>query len=356
MTGKVTMEARLGDIAEFINGGAWNQNEYSTEGIPVVRVTNLKDDGVDLSDCKFLPPEALAKYSKHILHHGDLIIATVGSHPSQPGSVVGRPCIAPRKVDGALLNQNAVLIRTATQAVDQRWLGYLGRSPPFRNYVISCARGSANQVRMAIGLLKEMPVTVPPIEVQRRIASILLAYDDLIEVNSQRMALLEEMARRLFEEWFVRFRFPGHNDSAMVDTPEGPIPQGWSIAQLSEVLATLEAGSRPKGGIKDGDGDVPSIGAENINGLGHYDFGKERLIPRPFFSAMRRGVVQNGDVLLYKDGAHIGRKAMFRDGYPYVECAVNEHVFILRPRLPVTPHYLYFWLDQPQITAKIKGA
>ena len=172
MTKKTMTRVPLGDIAEFINGGAWSQREYSTEGIPLVRVTNLKDGTVDLTDCKFLPSEALAKYSKHVLRSGDLIISTVGSHPSQPGSVVGRPCIAPHKLDGALLNQNAVLIRTSTEAVDQGWLGYLGRSKPFRDYVIGCARGSANQVRMAIGLLKEMPVTVPPLDLQKRVAAI----------------------------------------------------------------------------------------------------------------------------------------------------------------------------------------
>src|SRR5262249_34214295 len=203
MTDYAVKQTRLGDIAEFINGGAWNQTEYAAEGIRVVRVTNLRPDGVDLSDCKFLPLGALTKYSRHIIREGDLIIATVGSHPSQPGSVVGRSCIAPAELDGALLNQNAVLIRTLTKEVDQGWLGYLGRSGPFRDYVISCARGSANQVRMSISLLKKMPVKVPLINVQRRIASILTAYDSLIAVNRRRIALLEEMARRLFEEWFV---------------------------------------------------------------------------------------------------------------------------------------------------------
>jgi type I restriction enzyme S subunit len=99
---------------------------------------------------------------------------------------------------------------------------------------------------------------------------------------------------------------------------------------------------------------VPSIGAENINGLGRYDYGKERLVPWDFFDAMRRGKVRNGDVMLYKDGAHIGRKALFRDNYPYAECAVNEHVFALRPKLPFTSAFVYFWLNSPELTNRIK--
>ena len=211
----------------------------------------------------------------------------------------------------------------------------------------------ATQDNLSLDKLLSFGIPAPTLAEQQRIGSILSSYDDLIDVNRRRIAILEEMGRRLFEEWFVRFRFPGRAD--LVETAEGIVPQGWSFVRLSDILSTLEAGSRPKGGIKNGTGDVPSIGAENINGLGAYDFRKEKLIPRTFFATMRRGIVRSGDVLLYKDGAHVGRKAMFRDGYPHVECAVNEHVFILRPKLPITPHYLYFWLDQPEVTSRIKA-
>ena len=160
-------------------------NRVFRRGCPVVRVTDIKSETVDLSDCKFLPKSSLGKYARHVLRAGDLVICTVGSHPTQPGSVVGRAAVMPDKVHGALLNQNAVCIRTSSPDVDQGWLGYLGRSQTFHDYIISCARGSANQVRMAIGLLKEMPVEIPPLPVQRRIAGILSAYDELME-NSQR--------------------------------------------------------------------------------------------------------------------------------------------------------------------------
>jgi type I restriction enzyme S subunit len=166
---------------------------------------------------------------------------------------------------------------------------------------------------------------------------------------------LEEMARRLFEEWFVAFRFPGHDTTPLQDTPHGPLPQGWRWATLGDMLETLEAGTRPKGGIKDGEGEVPSIGAENVNGLGQYDYGKEKLVPSGFFAAMRRGVVRHGDVLLYKDGAHIGRLGMIGQGFPHAECAVNEHVFVLRPKPPVGHQYLYFWLAQSKMQQKIRG-
>jgi type I restriction enzyme S subunit len=231
------MQTKLEAIADFTNGGAWNQTEYSNEGVPVVRVTDIKDETVDLSDCRFLPKSAAGKYAKHLLRAGDLVICTVGSHPTQPGSVVGRAAIMPDAAHGALLNQNAVLIRSSSPDVDQGWLGYLGRSRNFHDYIISCARGSANQVRMSIGLLREMPVEVPPLPVQQRIAGILSAYDELIGNSQQRIRILEAMARALYSEWFVHFRFPGHEKLPRVASPLGDIPQGWEVKSLESLIA-----------------------------------------------------------------------------------------------------------------------
>jgi type I restriction enzyme S subunit len=140
----------------------------------------------------------------------------------------------------------------------------------------------------------------------------------------------------------------------MVDSAIGPVPQGWRVVPLGKILQRLESGMRPKGGVKGFDEGVPSIGAENINGLGKYDFSKEKFVPRSFFDTMRRGRVHGGDIFLYKDGAYIGRKALFRDDYPHAECVINEHVFSLRPALPITSNYLYFWLDTNENTIKIK--
>ncbi|MCX6914762.1 MAG: restriction endonuclease subunit S, partial [Verrucomicrobia bacterium] len=252
MTGIVNKRTTLEAIAEFTNGGAWNQNEYSDEGVPVVRVTDIKNETVDLSDCKFLPKSSVRKYAKHLLRAGDLVICTVGSHPTQPGSVVGRAAVMPGTAHGALLNQNTVCIRSSSPEVDQGWLGYIGRSREFHDYIINRARGSANQVRMAIGLLKEMPIEVPPLLVQRRIAGILSAYDELMENSQRRIRILEAMARALYREWFVQFRFPGHEKlysspsgrgrgegAQLVSSLLGDIPQGWEARTLGAIAEDM---------------------------------------------------------------------------------------------------------------------
>lgn len=104
--------------------------------------------------------------------------------------------------------------------------------------------GSA-QAQITIERLRTYEIELPPLAVQRRIAAILAAYDDLIEVNRQRIALLEEMARRLFDEWFVHFRFPGHESRPMVDTPDGPLPEGWQRSRLNTVASINADTLRP---------------------------------------------------------------------------------------------------------------
>lgn len=116
-----------------------------------------------------------------------------------------------------------------------------------------------------------------------------------------------------------------------------------SSAQLGDIISTLESGSRPKGGAET-DG-IPSIGAENIERFGQYDYTKEKFISLEYFQKLKRGIVHSGDVLLYKDGAYTGKVSMALDDFPHAQCAINEHIFILRPNeLAPSSFFLYFLL------------
>ena len=229
----------------------------------MTRVSDIHGGTVDLSSCKYLPESCLAKYSKNRLQEGDLIICTVGSHPTQPGSVVGRAGIVPRSAEGSLLNQNAVCVRPKTERIDKRWLGYIGKSEGFHDYIKAHARGSASQVRMAIGLLKEMPIQVPDLPTQRKIAGILSAYDDLIENNLRRIKILEEMAQSLYREWFIHFRFPGHESAKFVDSSLGQIPKGWEVKAIEQVAIVHRGRSYRSSELLD-DGGLPFINLKCI--------------------------------------------------------------------------------------------
>jgi type I restriction enzyme S subunit len=97
----------------------------------------------------------------------------------------------------------------------------------------------ATQDNLSLEKLLSQNLLVPPLETQRRIAGILGIFDDLIEVNRRRIAVLEEMAQRLFTEWFIHLRFPGHEDMAIEDTPEGPLPVGWRWGRFADLASEV---------------------------------------------------------------------------------------------------------------------
>ncbi|MBC1268531.1 restriction endonuclease subunit S, partial [Trichormus variabilis FSR] len=107
---------------------------------------------------------------------------------------------------------------------------YISKTILFKHHIESRARGSANQVRMALGELKKFTFKFPPLPVQKKIAAILSAYDDLIENNNRRIAILEKMAEEIYREWFVRLRFPGHEQ---VKFNKG-IPESWERKRFDE--------------------------------------------------------------------------------------------------------------------------
>jgi type I restriction enzyme, S subunit len=114
--------------------------------------------------------------------------------------------------------------------------------------------------------LREIEISFPPLEAQRKIASILIAYDDLIENNTRRIKILEEMAQTIYREWFVTFRFPGHEKVKMVDSPLGMIPEEWAVGRLDGALVLQRGFDLPKG-KRAASGDVRIFAATGDNGM-----------------------------------------------------------------------------------------
>ena len=226
------------------------------------------------------------------------------------------------------LGRRMGLIRIDPNQVDGRYLYYYFFSDEWRNLIASKTIIGATVDRLPILAFPDFEVSLPPLPIQRRIASVLGAYDDLIENSRRRIALLEKMARELYRERFVRRAGKG------------------KTLTLGKIGIRLETGTRPKGGIKDISEGVPSVGAENVIGLGQYNFASEKLVSEEFFKAMKRGVINDRDILLYKDGAYIGRVSLFQDGFPHKRAAVNEHVFLLHSNDEDLQYFLFFTLAQ----------
>lgn len=282
---------KLEEVCEFINGGAWSDKEYVPQGLPVLKVTNCKPKGFLIDDINYLPTSSATKYAKHKVQRGDVIIATVGSHPNLVDSAAGRSCIINSLVDGFYLNQNAVCIRTKDEDIlNQGYLGYHAKCREFQHYIQMRGRGAANQMRIAIGAIKGYEFDFPEIDIQRKIASILSAYDALIENNQKQIKLLEEAAQRLYKEWFVDLRFPGHEDVAIVDG----VPEGWKKEKLVDI-ADVQYGFAFDGSLFNSQGiGTPIIRIRNIPTGMTNDYTTQE--------ADEQYIVSNGDIVVGMDG------------------------------------------------------
>lgn len=263
---------KLGDICTFINGGSWNEKAYVRNGIPVLKVSNCRNNGFQIEDLDYLPETLREKYKQNELHLNDVIIATVGSHPNLKDSAAGRCAIVSSLVEGFYLNQNAVCLRTKDNTIlDQIYLGVLCRYFPFQHYIQMRGKGAANQMRIAIGSIKEYKFNLPDIGVQKRIADILSNYDFLIENNLEQIKLLEEAARRLYREWFVDLHFPGYEKSLITNG----IPRGWKKERASNLLTVSRGKSYSSAELSAEEG-ILLINLSNIQAFGGYNRQQEK--------------------------------------------------------------------------------
>lgn len=138
------------------------------------------------------------------------------------------------------------------------------------------------------------------------------------------------------------------------------LPTGWITAPLANLLSTLEAGARPRGGVRGIQKGVPSIGGEHLKYDGTFDFSSIKYVPREFAAGMARGRIQANDILVVKDGATTGKTAFVDSTFPYRNAIVNEHVFICRPAPQIEPRYLFRFLmsreGQKRILENFKGS
>ncbi len=225
-------EATLGELIHVKHGYAFKGEYFAAHGTHVVLTPGNFEEGGGFREradkAKWYEGPVPQDY---VLEKGDLIVAMT----EQGEGLLGSSAKVPRS--GLYLhNQRLGLVTPLDpRQVDKEFLYYLFNSRPVRQQIRASASGAKIR-HTSPARIYEVRVRTPDVRSQRRIASILSAYDDLIENNTRRIAILEEMARRIYEEWFVHYRFPGHESVRMVETELGPVPEGWVVLPLQDVL------------------------------------------------------------------------------------------------------------------------
>ncbi|MCW5635542.1 MAG: restriction endonuclease subunit S [Rubrivivax sp.] len=201
----------------------------------MIRTTNVRGGWVDLSSVKYVDEVTFLKWTRRQKPlRGDVILTR-----EAPLGEVGML----RSDDDVFLGQRLVAYRADPRKLDNRFLLYAMLGDDMQGQIRSMGSGATVE-HMRVPDCEKLTLRLPPLDVQRRIASMLSAYDDLIENNTRRIAILEEMARRIYEEWFVRFRFPGHEGVRMVASELGLAPEGWRASVLGDILESVRIATR----------------------------------------------------------------------------------------------------------------
>ena len=225
---------RLGELALSIQTGPFgsqlHQSDYSETGTPVIMPKDMVNGKISTSDIARVSECHVLRLKRHIVNAGDIIYSRRGD--------VGRCSLITEKESGWLCGTGCLKVNLNTTKCVPSFLFYILQRKDSVGWVESHAVG-ATMPNLNTGILSNLPVTIPSIDIQHRIASILSAYDNLIENNNRRIRLLEQMAENLYKEWFVRFRFPGHEKVEM----ENGLPKGWRIDKIGNVCETIGGGT-----------------------------------------------------------------------------------------------------------------
>ena len=238
MTRAKRSKRRVSDLCEIMSSKRIFAADYQAHGVPFFRgkeITEKYYGAIEVSTELFIArskfEEIKAKSGAPM--PGDLLLTSVGT--------LGSTYVVRRGDEFYFKDGNITWFRDF-RGLDSKYFNYWLTAPDGRAELKKCTIGSS-QSAYTIILLKGMEIEMPSLAEQRRIASILSAYDDLIENNTRRIAILEEMARRIYEEWFVRFRFPGHEGVRMVESELGLVPEGWRVKEVKDVVLRLPAGT-----------------------------------------------------------------------------------------------------------------
>ena len=341
---------KLKNIAKVISGYAFKSSDFirnngmDSSGIPAIKIKNIKNGDIDLSECDFVENNFLSINERYHLKRNDILVSLTGSHLTQPNSVVGRIALY-RHSFVSLLNQRAGKIIPNNKLVEPLFLYAFLSQDSVKESIAKKARGAANQANISPGDVEDTYIYLPPLPTQRRIASILSAYDDLIENNLKRIKLLEELAQRTYEEWFVKFRING--EPLPIDEKTG-LPEGWVKRPLNEI-AEIISGFAFKSGDYVKDGKYKIVTIKNVQDGYFIPDTTDSLteVPR---KVKQSQILKSGDIILSLTG-NVGRTCLvFGQNY-----LLNQRVAKLIAKRPEHYSFIYFLLRSKAMVVALEN-
>ncbi len=329
MSGEGWEKCKLGDIAEIQTGPFGSQlhaSDYVTEGIPVVMPVNIIDGYVSIDKIARVLSKDTSRLHKHKLSAGDVVFSRRGD--------VDKYAFVTEKEEGWLCGTGCLKVRCNSRN-DSRFISYqLGlrdRKEWLRNHAVGTTMPNLNTT-----ILSNLPIILPDLLTQTRITAILSALDDKIELNRQTNTTLDAIAQSIFKEWFVDFRFPGATGE-MQDSELGPIPMGWKIYKLEELIDSVSATHKF---TKD---EVVFLNTSDIEAgkVLHQNYSKVKGLP-----GQAKKSIQKFDILFTEIRPANKRYALIDfDADDYV---VSTKLMVLRVKSDIHPIVIYNYLTCPE--------
>lgn len=333
-------DVKIGALGRVVTGKTppSARPELFGDAHPFITPTDIDGVSRTVATDRFIAEDGASAFKNQMIPAGAVCFVCIGA-------TIGKMCIATRR---SLTNQqvNSIVVDEASH--DSKYVFYALRQ--IAPAVKGLAGGAATPI-ISKSSFSDISIRVAPLRQQRRIAEILSAYDDLIENNTRRIAILEEMARRIYEEWFVRFRFPGHDGGRMVESELGLVPEGWETVRMEDVCGRITDGSHysPKS-IEAG---KPMASVKDMHDWG-INVGTCRQIAEDEYEKLVRNDCKPrlNDVLIAKDGSYLKHTFVVDQE---IDLVILSSIAILRPNGRMLPNQLAMYLRLPDVASRMKG-
>lgn len=340
----------LGEISANIQTGPFgsqlHQYDYLETGTPVVMPKDLIGGKISEQSIARVSEDHVQRLNRHIIQKGDILYSRRGD--------VGRCAFATEHEKGWLCGTGCLRVTTNTSRADSKFIFYQLQQPEVVGWVEKHAVGST-MLNLNTTILSNIPLVLPSMNIQRRIADILSDYDDLIENNRKQIKLLEEAAQRLYKEWFVDLRFPGHEHTKIVDG----VPEGWERKTVAECLIFHGNG---------GWGKEAPIGKHEYPGkvirgtdIEEIKCGHFKDIPMRYHTEgdIKKRMLHIHDIVFELSNGNINNigRSLFIDNFVLQNCGNNticaSFCKLLRPANPLIALTLYLEIQDMQLSGRM---
>lgn len=308
----------LGNYIKVRGGKAFKSKDFKEQGVPILRISNIKNNGIDLKNCVYADPAKLQNYSNFLLENGNIVIAMSGATTGKTGTIQEKnlPLLLNQRVGVFEIQDNTI--------INQRFLKYVIASTYFQKILEIDAIGGA-QPNISPSQIESIHIYIPPINEQQKIASILSSVDEAIEKTE----LILKKSEKITNSVTKKLLTSGIDHEVLKSTRLGELPNNWEVIALKELSSINMGQSPPSVDVHDYEKGIPFY-------QGNADFGEMNPSPRKWCDKPKK--IANSNDILFSVRAPVGEMNIAIE-----ECCIGRGLASITPR-EVSPSFLYYLL------------